>query len=89
MIYENESFLARNFTAESFLLGDSIIKSLTRYKRAWYKYFPNSFNFGINEDRGENVLLTALNLQDMPYFKNVIILCGTNNICHDSPYNIA
>ena len=32
-------------------LGDSIIKELKRYKGTWYKYIPNSFNFGINGDR--------------------------------------
>ena len=55
----------------------------------WYKYFPNSFNFVISGDRAENVLWRALNLPEMYYLKNVIFLCGTNNICIDSPYDIA
>ena len=51
--------------------------------------FPNSFNFGISGDRTENILLRAFNLSDMSYLTNVIILRGANNICNDSPYDIA
>ena len=54
---------------------------LNSNKGTWYKYFPNSFNFGISGDPAENVLCRALNLLEMSYLKNVIILCGTNNIC--------
>ena len=43
-IYKNQYFIARNFTSETHLLGDSIIKGLIRYKRTWFKYFPNSLN---------------------------------------------
>ena len=83
-VYENQCFIARNSTAETLLLGDSIVKGLNRYKGTWYKYFPNSFNFGISGDCAENVL----HLPEMSYLKNIIILCGTNNICTDSPYDI-
>ena len=31
-VYENQCFIARNSTAETLLLGDSIIKGLNRYK---------------------------------------------------------
>ena len=68
---------------------DSIIKGLNRYKGTWYKYFPNSFNFGIIGDREENVLSRALHLPEMSDLKNDIILCGTNSICIDSAYDIA
>ena len=88
-VYENHCFIARNSTAETLLLGDSTVKGLNRYKGTWCKYFPNSFNFGISGDRAENVLWRALHLPEMSYLKNVIILCGTNNICTDSPYDIA
>ena len=86
-IYKNQCFIARNSTTETLLLGDSIIKGLNRYKGTWCKYFPNSFNFGISGYNAENVLWRALNLQEMSYLKNVIILCGTNIICIDSPYD--
>ena len=88
-IIPNQCFIAKNSTAETLLLGDSIIKGLNRYKGAWYKYFPNSFNFGISGDCAENVLWRALNLPDMPYLTNVIILCEINNICNGYPYDIA
>ena len=89
-IYENHCFIARNYTSESLLIGDSIIEGLTRYKGTWCnKYLPNSINFGISKDRAKSVLWRALNLPDKPYLTNVIILCGTNNICNDSLYDIA
>ena len=37
-VYENQCFIARNSMAETLLLGDSIIKGLTRYKGTWYKF---------------------------------------------------
>ena len=79
----------KNHFVKTLLLGDSIIKGLNRYNGTWDRYFPNSFNFGISGDRSENVLWRALNLPGMSYLKNVIILCGTNNICIDSPHDIA
>ena len=88
-VYENQCFIARNSTAKTHLLGDSIVKGLNRYKGTWYKYFPNNFNFGISGVHAENILWRALQLPEMSYLKNVIILCGTNNICTDSPYDIA
>ena len=87
-VYENQCFIARNAPAETLLLRDSIVKGLNRYKETWYKYFPNSFNFGISRYHAENVLWRALHLPEMSYLKNVITLCGTNNICTDSAYDI-
>ena len=81
--------MLRNSTAETLLLGDSIINGLNRYGGTWYKYFPNRFTFGISGDIAENVLWRALNLPDMSYLTNVVTLCETNNICIDSAYNIA
>ena len=88
-IYKNQYFIARNSTAETLLLGDSLIKGLNRYKGTWYKYFPNSFNCGISGVRAKNVLWRVFNLPELSYLKNVIILCGTNNICIDSRYDIS
>ena len=82
-IYKNQCFITRKSTAVTLLLGDSIIKGLNRYKGTWYKYFPNSFNFGISGNYTENVMWRVLNLPEMSYLKNVIILCGTNNMCID------
>ena len=74
-IYENQYFIARNSTAETLLLGDSIKKDLNRYKGTSYKYFPNRFNFSIREDRTKNFLWRALNLPDISYLTNVIAQC--------------
>ena len=73
-VHENQCFTARNSTAETLLLGDSLIKGLNRYKGTWYMNFPDSFNFGISGDRAENVLWKALQLPEMSYLKDVIIL---------------
>ena len=64
-------------------------KGLTRYKGTRNKYFPSSFNFGVSGDRAENVHWRDVNLPDMPYLKSAIFLSGTNNVCNDSPHDIA
>ena len=46
-----------------------------------------AINLGISGDHVENLLWRA---RDVPSsLKNVVILCGTNNINKDSPYDIA
>ena len=53
-------------------------------------FFVNSFiNLGINGDRVENVLWHAREIPFIPSLKNVVLLCGTNNINKDSRYDIA
>lgn len=83
--YENYCFIARTSITESLLIGDAIMKGLTWYKGTWYKYFPYSFNISISTDYTEIVFWRALDLQHMPYLTNIIIFCGTNNICNDFP----
>ena len=46
-------------------------------------------NLGIRGDRVENVLWRTINLPVPPSVKNVVILCGTNNIPIDTPRDIA
>ena len=46
-------------------------------------------NLGISGDRAENVLWRAREIPFLLSLKNVVILCGTNNINKDSPYDIA
>ena len=82
--YGNNFFIVKNSTTESLLIGPSKIKDPTRYKGTSYKYFSNRLNFCISGNHAENTLWGALNLPDIPYLTNVIILCGTNNICNDS-----
>ena len=64
-VCENQCFIARNSTAETLLLGDSIVTCRKRYKGTSYKFFRNSFNFGITGHRAENVLWRALHLPEM------------------------
>ena len=52
--------------------------------------FGNSFiNLGNSGDRVENVLWCAREIPFISSLENVVILCGTNNINEDSPYDIA
>ena len=59
---------------------------LTRYTNAWNNLFGNRFtNLGISGDCGENVLWCARDISFFLSLKNVVLLCGTNNINKDSP----
>ena len=64
---------------------------LARYSKVWNKYFKplNAFNCGIGGDRVENVLWRAYDLRCFSSLRNVIMLCGTNNLYHDSPEDVA
>ena len=44
---------------------------------------------GIGGDRIENILRQAIDLPLLSSVKNVVILCGTNNIPIDTPRDIA
>ena len=72
------------------LIGDSLIAGLSRYSEIWRKYFEplNTLNCGISGDRVQNVLWRCTNFPPSPSVKNVILLCGTNNIQCDSPDDI-
>ena len=62
---------------------------LTRYSNVWKNIFGNEFiNLGIRGDRVENVLWRVRDIAFPPRLKNVVILCGTNNINKDTPYDI-
>ena len=73
------------------LIGDSLIAGLSRYPEIWKKYFQqlNTLNCGIGGDRVQNILWRCTHLPPSPSVKNVVILCGTNNIQCDSPEDIA
>ena len=76
---------------DTILIGDSLIAGLARYSKVWNKFFKplNAFNCGIGGDRVEHVLRRAHDLRCFSSLRNVIILCGTNNLYHDSPEDIA
>ena len=89
-IYKNNCFQVKQENINSIIIGDSIVAGLTRYTNIWNNIFSNSFiNLGISGDRVENVLWRAREIPFIPSLKNVVILCGTNNINKDSPYDIA
>ena len=72
------------------LIGDSIIAGLSRYPEVWKRYFEplNALNCGIGGDRVQNVLWRCINSPPSLSVKNIVILCGTNNIVCDSPDEI-
>ena len=71
------------------IIGDSIVAGLMRNTNIWNNLFGNRFiNLGISGDRVENVLWRARDIPFLPSLKNVVILCSTNNINKDSPYDI-
>ena len=64
------------------LLGDSIVAGLSRYPNIWKEYLApiNALKLGIGGDRVENFIWQAINLPLPSSVKNIVILCGTNNI---------
>ena len=64
---------------------------LARYSKVRNNFFKsiNAFNCGIGGDRVEHVLWRDHDLRCFSSLRNVIILCGTNNLYHDSPEDIA
>ena len=76
---------------KTIIIGDSIAAGLNRYQSVWTKYIEplKILNCGIGGDRVQNVLWRAQNLPVISSLKNVVILCGTNNLFQDSPEDIA
>ena len=72
------------------LIGDSTIAGLSRYFNIWKRYFKplNAINCGIGVDRVENILWRCKNLPSSPILQNVVIICGRNNIQHNSVEDI-
>ena len=89
--HHNHCFKIKDSKPNTILLGDSIVAGLSRYPNVWNEYFAqiNAFNLGIGGDRVENVLWRAIDLPLPLSVKNVVILCGTNNISIDTPCDIA
>ena len=64
---------------------------LNRSRSVWKKYLEplKTLNCGIGGDRAQNVLWRAYNLPVISSLKNIVILCGKNNLLQDSPEEIA
>ena len=89
-IHQNHCFKVKQENINSIIIGDSIVAGLTPYTNIWNNLFGIRFiNLGISGDRVENVLWRTRDIPSLLLLKNVIILCGTNNINKDSPYDIA
>ena len=85
--HRNHCSMIKDAKPNALLLGDSIVACLSRYPNVWNEYFAprNALNLGIGGDRVENALWRAIYLPLPPSVKNVVILCGTNNIPIDTP----
>ena len=68
------------------LIGDSMIAGLSRYSNIWNIYFKplNAINCGIGGNRVQNILRRCQHLPSSPRLQNAVIMCGTNNIQHNS-----
>ena len=89
--HRNHCFKIKDSKPNTLLLGDSIVAGLSRYPNVWNDYFAqiNALNLGIGGDHVENVLWRAIDLPLPPSVKNVVILCGTNNISIHTTRDIA
>ena len=59
------------------LIGDSIVKCLSRYKKVWQKYFEpyETLNFGISGDKTQHVLWRVKNMDLPDSLKFVMVHC--------------
>ena len=78
-----------NACSETLIIGDSIVSGLTRYERVWDRYFPNTLNNGIGGDCTQHVLWRVRNTRFNEKIKTIIVHCGTNNLDHNRPADIA
>ena len=83
-------FLLNSKSFKSILIGDSLMAGLHRYSKIWNNFFKpiDALNCGIGGDKVQNVLWRVQNLSISSSLKNVVILCGTNNLQQDSPEDI-
>ena len=88
-IHYNHCFHINYDNIYSIIIGDLIAASLVRYNNLWKNLFSNRFiNLGIHADRVGYVLWCVRDIAFPPRFKNVVILCGTNNINKDPPAHL-
>ena len=82
--------MIKDLKPNTLLLGDSIVPGLSRHPTVWNEYFSpiKAVNLGIGGDHVKNVLWWAIDLPLPSSVKNVVILCGTNNISINTPHDI-
>ena len=87
------NFLLNKSKAKLLIIADLLVSNLSRYPEIRRKHFSNHrvLNFGIAGDKAQNVLWRVNNLHFSSnlHLKYIFILCGTNNIDHNSPQSIA
>ena len=83
-----KSIITSNYS--TLLIGNFLINGLSRYTNTWKRYLKplDAINCGIGGDRVQNILWRYVNLPKSPSVRNVIILCGTNNIQYDTTEDI-
>ena len=71
-------------------IGHSIIAGLSRCCNIWKRYFKPLYaiDCGIGGGRVENDLWRWKNLSACPNLQNAVIMCGTNNLQHNSVEDI-
>ena len=86
--FQKHDLLLNNSKAKMLIVGDSLVSSLSRYHEIWGKCFSNhgALNFVIAGDKAQNILWRVNNLHFFSnlHSKYVFIICGTNNIDHNS-----
>ena len=89
-MHRKHCFLLNSKSFKSILIGDSLMAGLHRYCKIWNNFFEpiDALNIGIRGDKMQNVLWQVQNLLISSSLKNVVILCGTNNLQQDSPEDI-
>ena len=89
-IHHNHSSKSAKNNFETILIGDLIVAGLSRFQNVWEKFLKplKSLNCGMGGNRIQGVLWRPLNLPVSSNLKNVVVLCGTNNLLLDSPENI-
>ena len=91
--FRKHNLLLNKSKAKLLIIGDSLVSNLSRYPEIWRKYFSNhgALNFGIAGDKAQNVLCRVNNLHFSSnlQLKYIFILCGPNNVDHNSPQSIA
>ena len=80
--HRNLCFMIKDSKPNTLLLGDSIIAGLSRYPNVWNECLAliNALNLGIGGNGVENAQWCAIDLLLPLPVKNIVILCGTNNI---------
>ena len=89
-IYNEQKTNAETTQSELILVGDSIVKGLSRYQDVWRTLTDlKPLNLGISGDKAQHVLWRCQQIKFPPSVKFVAIMAGTNNIDNDCPEDIA